>query len=178
MRNCKVGEEMLFMENPKLRGLIKIMIDSLIIILSVVIPFVLKFESNWRINFRQIFTLLYLVIFLSGYFLLRLQYHSWKYSNYRDNVEIIILNVITSVVFFVSIAIFNFRYTITTLPITLVFSIFLQLFVRFLYSSLRYYQMNGEIVEKKRRHLYMEQEKQEYYWQGRHFLIKSFPIRL
>lgn len=129
------------MENSTLRSCIKVMIDSMIVILAVILPFILKYEFDWRINFRQLFAFLYLFIFLIGYFILHLQSHSWIYFNYRDTLEILILNVSTNILFFILAVMLEFRYTKTTLPITLVFSSFLQVLARFVYLQFNYYRI-------------------------------------
>lgn len=137
------------MENFTMRSFIKVMIDSMIVILAVILPFILKYELDWRVNFRQLFALLYLFLFLIGYFMLHLPNHSWRYFNYRDVLEIFMLNVFTSILFFILIVMLEFRYTKTTLPVTLVFSSFLQVLARFIYSQLNYYRSSYEVETRE-----------------------------
>lgn len=87
------------MEDSKVRSFVKMMLDSIMIILAFIIPLFLKYEFDWRVHFRQIFALLYLGIFLMGYFLLHFQNRSWRYFNYRDSIEIVVLNVVTNILF-------------------------------------------------------------------------------
>lgn len=119
------------MEDSKVRSFIKIMLDSIIVIVSFVIPLFLKYELGWRVHFRQVFALLYLSIFLIGYFVLHFQIRSWKYFNYRDSIEILAMNAITNVLFFILAIMLEFKITKTTLPITFVFCSFFQMILRF-----------------------------------------------
>lgn len=125
------------------------MIDSVIVILAVILPFILKYEFDWRINFRQLFVLLYLFLFLIGYFILHFQNYSWKYSNYQDILEIFILNIFTGILFFILAVMLEFRYTKTTLPVTLVFSTFMQILVRVFYSQWNYYRVRDKESTKE-----------------------------
>lgn len=118
------------MEDSKVRSFIKIMLDSIIVILSFVIPLFLKYEFGWRVHFRQVFALLYWSIFLIGYFVLHFQSRSWKYFNYRDSIEILAMNAITSILFFILAIMLEFKITKTTLPITFVFCSFFQMMLR------------------------------------------------
>lgn len=115
------------------------MIDSGIVILAVILPFILKYEFDWRVNFRQLFAPLYLLLFLIGYFILHLQNYSWRYFNQQDILEIFILNIFTGILFFILAVILEFRYTKSILPVTLVFSTFMQILVRVFYSQWNYY---------------------------------------
>lgn len=115
------------------------MIDSGIVILAVILPFILKYEFDWRVNFRQLFAPLYLLLFLIGYFILHLQNYSWRYFNQQDILEIFILNMFTGILFFILAVILEFRYTKSILPVTLVFSTFMQILVRVFYSQWNYY---------------------------------------
>ncbi|WP_211493615.1 polysaccharide biosynthesis protein [Fusobacterium necrophorum] len=115
------------------------MIDSGIVILAVILPFILKYEFDWRVNFRQLFAPLYLLLFLIGYFILHLQNYSWRYFNQQDILEIFILNIFTGILFFILTVILEFRYTKSILPVTLVFSTFMQILVRVFYSQWNYY---------------------------------------
>ncbi|MDK4486661.1 polysaccharide biosynthesis protein [Fusobacterium necrophorum] len=125
--------------NSTLRSFIKVMIDSGIVILAVILPFILKYEFDWRVNFRQLFAPLYLLLFLIGYFILHLQNYSWRYFNQQDILEIFILNIFTGILFFILAVILEFRYTKSILPVTLVFSTFMQILVRVFYSQWNYY---------------------------------------
>ncbi|AVQ20882.1 polysaccharide biosynthesis protein [Fusobacterium necrophorum subsp. funduliforme] len=127
------------MKNSILRSFIKVMIDSGIVILAVILPFILKYEFDWRVNFRQLFAPLYLLLFLIGYFILHLQNYSWRYFNQQDILEIFILNIFTGILFFILTVILEFRYTKSILPVTLVFSTFMQILVRVFYSQWNYY---------------------------------------
>ncbi|EYD70024.1 UDP-4-dehydro-6-deoxy-2-acetamido-D-glucose 4-reductase [Fusobacterium necrophorum subsp. funduliforme B35] len=127
------------MKNSILRSFIKVMIDSGIVILAVILPFILKYEFDWRVNFRQLFAPLYLLLFLIGYFILHLQNYSWRYFNQQDILEIFILNMFTGILFFILAVILEFRYTKSILPVTLVFSTFMQILVRVFYSQWNYY---------------------------------------
>lgn len=127
------------MKNSTLRSFIKVMIDSGIVILAVILPFILKYEFDWRVNFRQLFAPLYLLLFLIGYFILHLQNYSWRYFNQQDILEIFILNIFTGILFFILTVILEFRYTKSILPVTLVFSTFMQILVRVFYSQWNYY---------------------------------------
>ncbi|CAL7878715.1 polysaccharide biosynthesis protein [Fusobacterium necrophorum subsp. funduliforme ATCC 51357] len=127
------------MKNSTLRSFIKVMIDSGIVILAVILPFILKYEFDWRVNFRQLFAPLYLLLFLIGYFILHLQNYSWRYFNQQDILEIFILNIFTGILFFILAVILEFRYTKSILPVTLVFSTFMQILVRVFYSQWNYY---------------------------------------
>ncbi|KYM45257.1 polysaccharide biosynthesis protein [Fusobacterium necrophorum] len=117
------------------------MIDSGIVILAVILPFILKYEFDWRVNFRQLFAPLYLLLFLIGYFILHLQNYSWRYFNQQDILEIFILNIFTGILFFILTVILEFRYTKSILPVTLVFSTFMQILVRVFYSQWNYYEV-------------------------------------
>nr|WP_081109367.1 nucleoside-diphosphate sugar epimerase/dehydratase [Fusobacterium necrophorum] len=129
------------MKNSTLRSFIKVMIDSGIVILAVILPFILKYEFDWRVNFRQLFAPLYLLLFLIGYFILHLQNYSWRYFNQQDILEIFILNIFTGILFFILTVILEFRYTKSILPVTLVFSTFMQILVRVFYSQWNYYEV-------------------------------------
>ncbi len=114
------------------RNIIKFLIDSLSVVAGIIIAFMLKFSFKWNEFLEIEYIITYLGIFLVGYAYKSMSEKSWSYTNILDVLNILILNTGTAIVFtgFMYINEVH-RFPITTLMMTLILSVSMQLLGRY-----------------------------------------------
>ena len=122
------------------RSFIKFGIDSFGVLFGMVLAFIFKYDLNWEKEFKKEYAFAYLGIFLIGYFYTRMNEKSWSYTNILDIMNLIILNSVSSVIFLVIIYSKIIKYPVSTVLISLIFSISFQLFCRYLFRLKRFYK--------------------------------------
>lgn len=132
------------------RNIIKIILDSAAIILGMFITYIFKYEELWFQYFDKKYILLYLGIFLVGYFHTRMNEKSWSYTNILDVFSLMILNSISAIVFLVVISVRLIRYPLFLVFLNLIISVSFQLFFRYIFRVKRYYSTRnkGLAIEK------------------------------
>ncbi|MBS5037427.1 MAG: polysaccharide biosynthesis protein, partial [Fusobacterium sp.] len=122
------------------RNIIKFLIDSLSVVAGIIIAFMLKFSFKWNEFLEIEYIITYLGIFLVGYMYKSMSEKSWSYTNILDVLNILILNTGTAIVFtgFMYINEVH-RFPITTLMMTLILSVSMQLLGRYAFRLKRYY---------------------------------------
>lgn len=133
------------------RNIVKIILDSAAIILGMFITYLFKYEELWFQYFDKKYILLYLGIFLVGYFHTRMNEKSWSYTNILDVLSLIILNSISAIVFLVVISVRLIKYPLLLVFLNLIISVSFQLFFRYIFRVKRYYSTRnkGLAIEKK-----------------------------
>ena len=122
------------------RNIIKFFIDSLSIVTGIIMSFVLKFSFRWQEYLKIEYIIIYLGIFLVGYTYKHMSEKSWSYTNVLDILNILVLNIETAVVFIVFMYLNKiYEFPDTTLIITVLLTISMQLFGRYLFRFKRYY---------------------------------------
>ena len=142
---------------PKLfneRNIVKFLIDSLSIIAGIIGAFMLKFSFGWQNYLKIEYIITYLGIFLVGYVYKSMSEKSWSYTNILDVLNILILNTGTAIVFtgFMYINEVH-RFPITTLMMTLILSVSMQLLGRYVFRLKRYYGRPHKNVKEIKRTL-------------------------
>ena len=142
---------------PKLfneRNIVKFLIDSLSIIAGIIGAFMLKFSFGWQNYLKIEYIITYLGIFLVGYVYKSMSEKSWSYTNILDVLNILILNTGTAIVFtgFMYINEVH-RFPITTLMMTLILSVSMQLLGRYAFRLKRYYGRPHKNVKEIKRTL-------------------------
>ena len=122
------------------RNIIKFFIDSLSIVTGIIMSFVLKFSFRWQEYLKIEYIIIYLGIFLVGYTYKHMSEKSWSYTNVLDILNILVLNIETAVIF-IGFMYLNkiYEFPDTTLIITVLLTISMQLFGRYLFRFKRYY---------------------------------------
>ena len=122
------------------RNIVKFLIDSLSVVAGIIIAFMLKFSFKWNEFLEIEYIITYLGIFLVGYVYKSMSEKSWSYTNILDVLNILILNIGTAIVFtgFMYINEVH-RFPITTLMMTLILSVSIQLLGRYAFRLKRYY---------------------------------------
>lgn len=122
------------------RNIVKFIIDSLSVVAGIIIAFMLKFSFGWQNYLKIEYIITYLGIFLVGYVYKSMSEKSWSYTNILDVLNILILNTGTAIVFtgFMYINEVH-RFPITTLMMTLILSVSMQLLGRYAFRLKRYY---------------------------------------
>ncbi|MDO4690255.1 MAG: nucleoside-diphosphate sugar epimerase/dehydratase [Fusobacterium sp.] len=115
------------------------------------ITYIFKYDNLWFSYLDKRFILLYLGIFLVGYFHTRMNEKSWSYTNILDVLSLIILNSISAIVFLMVIYVRLIRYPVLLVFLNLIISVFFQLFFRYLFRVKRYYsnRNKGQAIEKR-----------------------------
>ena len=122
------------------RNLIKFLIDSLSVIIGIVLAFILKFSFIWYEYIKIEYIITYLGIFLVGYVYKNMSEKSWSYTNILDVLNILVLNTVTAIIFAIFMYISNVHsFPDTTLMMTIILSISMQLFGRYIFRLKRYY---------------------------------------
>ena len=122
------------------RNIIKFFIDSLSIVTGIIMSFVLKFSFRWQEYLKIEYIIIYLGIFLVGYTYKHMSEKSWSYTNVLDILNILVLNIETAVIFIVFMYLNKiYEFPDTTLIITVLLTISMQLFGRYLFRFKRYY---------------------------------------
>ena len=136
------------------RNIIKFLIDSLSVVAGIIIAFMLKFSFKWNEFLEIEYIITYLGIFLVGYVYKSMSEKSWSYTNILDVLNILILNTGTAIVFtgFMYINEVH-RFPITTLMMTLILSVSMQLLGRYAFRLKRYYGRPHKNVKEIKRTL-------------------------
>ena len=122
------------------RNLIKFLIDSLSVIIGIILAFILKFSFIWYEYIKIEYIITYLGIFLVGYVYKNMSEKSWSYTNILDVLNILVLNTVTAIIFAIFMYISNVHsFPDTTLMMTIILSISMQLFGRYIFRLKRYY---------------------------------------
>ena len=142
---------------PKLfneRNIVKFLIDSLSVVAGIIGAFILKFSFGWQNHLKIEYIITYLGIFLVGYVYKNMSEKSWSYTNILDVLNILILNTGTAIVFtgFMYINEVH-RFPITTLMMTLILSVSMQLLGRYIFRLKRYYGRPHKNVKEIKRTL-------------------------
>ena len=136
------------------RNIVKFLIDSLSVVAGIIGAFILKFSFGWQNHLKIEYIITYLGIFLVGYVYKNMSEKSWSYTNILDVLNILILNTGTAIVFtgFMYINEVH-RFPITTLMMTLILSVSMQLLGRYAFRLKRYYGRPHKNVKEIKRTL-------------------------
>ena len=122
------------------RNVVKFFIDSLSVVAGIVMAFMLKFSFMWYEHLKTEYIITYLGIFLVGYVYKNMSEKSWSYTNILDVLNILILNVGTAAAFTIFMYISDvYSFPDTTLVMTLILSVSMQLLGRYAFRLKRYY---------------------------------------
>ena len=91
------------MIQTNIRRSVKISIDMIVILIGFVATFFMKYDLNWSKHFNSSYQIFYLIVFICGYFMLKMQEKSWQYTSVMDIMHIIILNISTAAIFFLGV---------------------------------------------------------------------------
>lgn len=143
-------KEYYFNRYVSFRNIVKTVLDSAAIILGMFITYIFKYEELWFQYFDKKYILLYLGIFLVGYFHTRMNEKSWSYTNILDVFSLMILNSISAIVFLVVISVRLIKYPLLLVFLNLIISVSFQLFFRYIFRVKRYYSTRnkGLAIEK------------------------------
>lgn len=138
------------------RNSVKFLIDCLSITIAVILAFMLKFSFMWYEKLKIEYIVTYLGIFLVGYVYKNMSEKSWSYTNILDILNLLILNTATAVIFAVFMYINeSHRFPVTTLMMTLILSVSMQLMGRYIFRLKRYYgRPQKNLKEVKRTIIY------------------------
>lgn len=122
-----------------IRGMGKLILDSTGICAAILLAFVLKYDNHWMEYIKIDYFVIYLSIFLLGYVYYRISEKSWSYTNMLDVLQLLCLNVLTSVIFTIFVVVSKkYSYSFSIMFLTLLISVSSQLFLRFLFRMHRY----------------------------------------
>jgi len=128
------------MMQVNIRRSVKISIDIIAILAGFVVSFFMKYDLNWSEHFNSSYEISYLLIFICGYLMMRMQEKSWQYTSVMDIMHIVILNTVTAVIFFLGIIFLENRFPKHLLVlITLMCSVG-QLLARYLFRLNRHFE--------------------------------------
>jgi len=126
------------MLEANIRKSTKIFLDVTIILTGFVITFFMKYDLDWAENFRRTHQFSYFIVYMCGYFILRMQEKSWQYTSVMDIFNIIILNIGTAVIFFLGIIFFKSGFPKHLLILVVILCSAGQLGVRYLFRLKRH----------------------------------------
>jgi FlaA1/EpsC-like NDP-sugar epimerase len=121
-----------------LRRSVKVSIDMAMIFLGFFIANVMKYDLNWveKINLKhQIF---YLMIYMFGYLILKMEEKSWQYTSVMDIFYIVSLHIGTGIVFSIAAVIFKSDFSINLLILVIMICSVLALLARYAFRMKRY----------------------------------------
>lgn len=122
-----------------IRGMGKLILDSTGICAAILLAFVLKYDNHWMEYIKIDYFVIYLSIFLVMYVYYKLSEKSWSYTNMLDVLQLLCLNIITSVIFTIFVVMSKkYSYSFSIMFLTLLISVSSQLFLRFLFRMHRY----------------------------------------
>ncbi|WP_300392605.1 nucleoside-diphosphate sugar epimerase/dehydratase [Fusobacterium sp.] len=155
LKKISYGKENRYTQNiVNKRNSIKFIIDSLSVTLGITVAFMLKFSFEWHEKLKIEYIITYLGIFLVGYVYKNMSEKSWSYTNILDVLNILILNTVTAVVFTIFMYINETeRFPITTLLMSLILSVSLQLLGRYIFRLKRYYKVPHKNLKNIKRTL-------------------------
>ncbi|WP_372715140.1 polysaccharide biosynthesis protein, partial [Ilyobacter sp.] len=132
------------MIQSNMRKSVKISLDAMIILTGFVITFFMKYDLNWAGNFRRTHQLSYFLIYIIGYFILRMQEKSWQYTSVMDIMYVIYLNACTSVIFFLGSIFVKSNFPEHLLLLMFVLCSAGQLAVRYIFRLKRHIEYSGK----------------------------------
>jgi len=141
------------MVQARMRRSVKISIDMLVILTGFVLAFLIKYDLSWSENFKRTDQIVYLSIYMIGYFLLRMQDKSWQYTSVLDIFYISSLNICTAVIFFLGSIFIKASFPKHLLALIAVICAVGQLTARYVFRLKRYLgSVNSkmEILDRKR----------------------------
>ncbi|MGL5582309.1 MAG: polysaccharide biosynthesis protein [Cetobacterium sp.] len=121
------------------RNFIKIFLDTLTIVLGVNLALLARFENVWLSNIKKEYIFVYGGLFLFYYILKREGLKSWSYTNSKDVLDILFINILTSIttkLYFVS---FDIEYSRGIILLIAIFSSMFQLAGRLFFRLNRSY---------------------------------------
>lgn len=134
------------------RNFVKVFLDSLGIIFGIILAFILKYDFFVIYELRAEYIATYLAIFLIGYIYIKMSDRSWSYTNIFDVLNLLVLNLVTAVVFVVVMLINRDKsFPITTIVMTYILSVSIQLLCRYAFRLKRYYGKHKKTVSKQKR---------------------------
>ncbi len=134
------------------RNFVKVFLDSLGIIFGIILAFILKYDFFVIYELRAEYIATYLAIFLIGYIYIKMSDRSWSYTNIFDVLNLLVLNLVTAVVFVVIMLINEDKsFPITTIVMTYILSVSIQLLCRYAFRLKRYYGKHKKTVSKQKR---------------------------
>lgn len=134
------------------RNFVKVFLDSLGIIFGIILAFILKYDFFVIYELRAEYIATYLAIFLIGYIYIKMGDRSWSYTNIFDVLNLLVLNLVTAVVFVVVMLINRDKsFPITTIVMTYILSVSIQLLCRYIFRLKRYYGKHKKTVSKQKR---------------------------
>lgn len=134
------------------RNFVKVFLDSLGIIFGIILAFILKYDFFVIYELRAEYIATYLAIFLIGYIYIKMSDRSWSYTNIFDVLNLLVLNLVTAVVFVVIMLINRDKsFPITTIVMTYILSVSIQLLCRYAFRLKRYYGKHKKTVSKQKR---------------------------
>lgn len=134
------------------RNFVKVFLDSLGIIFGIILAFILKYDFFVIYELRVEYIATYLAIFLIGYIYIKMSDRSWSYTNIFDVLNLLVLNLVTAVVFVVVMLINRDKsFPITTIVMTYILSVSIQLLCRYAFRLKRYYGKHKKTVSKQKR---------------------------
>lgn len=134
------------------RNFVKVFLDSLGIIFGIILAFILKYDFFVIYELRAEYIATYLAIFLIGYIYIKMSDRSWSYTNIFDVLNLLVLNLVTAVVFVVIMLINEDKsFPITTIVMTYILSVSIQLLCRYIFRLKRYYGKHKKIISKQKR---------------------------
>ncbi|WP_319371134.1 nucleoside-diphosphate sugar epimerase/dehydratase [uncultured Ilyobacter sp.] len=141
------------MVQARMRRSVKVSIDMLVILTGFVMAFLIKYDLNWSENFRRVYQIMYIFIYMSGYFLLRMQDKSWQYTSVLDIFYIATLNLGSALIFFLGTIFLNANFPKHLLVLIAVMCAVGQLTARYVFRLKRHLgsmHATGEIMDRKK----------------------------
>ncbi|WP_319204552.1 hypothetical protein [uncultured Ilyobacter sp.] len=120
------------MREANIRRSVKISIDIIALLAGFVVSFFMKYDLNWSKHFNTGYQVSYLLIFICGYYMLSMQEKSWHYISVIDIMNIIILNMGSSVIFFLGVIFFKISFPKHLLVLVVILCSVGQLGVRYI----------------------------------------------
>jgi len=126
------------MMQANIRRSVKISIDIIAILAGFVVSFFMKYDLNWSKYFNTGYQVCYLLIFICGYYILKMQEKSWQYIGVMDIMNIMILNIGSSVIFFLGVIFFKSEFPKHLLILVVILCSAGQLGVRYVFRLKRH----------------------------------------
>ncbi|WP_321327957.1 nucleoside-diphosphate sugar epimerase/dehydratase [uncultured Ilyobacter sp.] len=126
------------MREANIRRSVKISIDIIALLAGFVVSFFMKYDLNWSEHFNTGYQVSYLLIFICGYYMLSMQEKSWHYISVIDIMNIIILNMGSSVIFFLGVIFFKISFPKHLLVLVVILCSAGQLGVRYIFRLKRH----------------------------------------
>lgn len=118
----------------------KTIIDVVSIFIGFLIANLLKHDLISHRGFEKGYQLIYVVIFLSGYFLFNTQNKSWRYTDIFEISQIILLNIFAGLLYLVVLGVQRIEVSGEIFVSTSILCIVFQLFNRYMFRLARYFE--------------------------------------